>query len=175
MKYIFVLFLIAILSSGCSVKQPEKKENIITLKNNFDKNEVKWFKSKGNGNIKGNAKFKSKNGELRFGEGFGIELLPFSLYTEERLGKIYKNKKSGFVYVEDGVSKFIPNPEGYHDTIKTSCDKEGNFEFNNLPSGNYYVIAFMIWENQNVKTGGALMKKIVLSKSESKVIKMDNF
>ena len=175
MKYKLILLLVTVLLSSCAVKQPEKEENIVTIKNSFDEKAISWFKNKGNGNIKGIAKFKSKTGELRFGEGFGIELMPFSLYTEERLGKIYKNKKSGFVYVEDGVPKFIPDPEGYHDTIKTSCDKEGNFEFNNLPPGKYYVIAFMIWENQNVKTGGALMKKIVLSESDSKVIKMDNF
>ncbi len=25
------------------------------------------------------------------------------------------------------------------------CDKDGNFEFNNLADGEYYVIAFMLW------------------------------
>lgn len=32
--------------------------------------------------------------------------------------------------------KFIPDPEGYHDTIKTSCDKEGNFELAVFLQGN---------------------------------------
>lgn len=175
MKYRFVLLFLAILSTGCSVKQPEKKENSITIKNKFDENEVSWFKNKGNGTIKGNAKFKAKNGELRFGEEFRIELMPYALYTEERLGKIYKNKKSGFVYLQDGIPKFTPDPEGYHETIKTFCDKEGNFEFNNLPAGKFYVIAFMSWEKENVKNGGGLMKQVVLSDGESKMLEMDNF
>jgi hypothetical protein len=169
------LLLIAILVSNCTAKKTEKTGQIITIQNNFDDQAVSWFKNTGTGSIKGIAKFKSKNGELRFGEEFRVELMPYSLYTEERLGKIYKTKKSGFIYLEDGIPKFTPDPAGYHETIKTFCDKEGKFEFKNLPPGKYYVIAFMLWENQNVKTGGGLMQKIVLSEGESEAIKMMNF
>lgn len=175
MKYTLRLLLLVILLTNCATKQPVKKDAVIQIHNKFDENEVSWFKNKGAGSIKGNAKFKNKSGELRFGEEFRIELMPYSIYTEERLGKIYDNKKSGFVYLEDGIPKFIPDPEGYHETIKTFCNKQGDFEFNNLPPGKYYIIAFMFWEKQNIKTGGGLMKKIVLSESESAVIEMKNF
>lgn len=175
MKYKLILFLLALLISSCTVKKAEKKEEIITLQNSFDDKAVSWFTNTGTATIKGIAKFKSKNGELRFGEEFRVELMPYCLYSRERLQKIYQNKKSGFIYLENGVPKFTPDPEGYHKTIKTFCDKEGKFEFNNLPAGKYYIVAFMIWENQTVKTGGGLMKKVVLSEGESESIKMLNF
>ncbi|RUT72112.1 hypothetical protein D0817_00370 [Flavobacterium cupreum] len=175
MKYKLTLFLVLLLASSCAVKKPKKKEDVITIQNSFDDKAVSWFTNTGTGTIKGLAKFKSKNGELRFGPEFRVELMPYSLYTEERLKKIYQNKKSGFIYLEDGVPKFTPDPEGYHKTIKTFCDKEGNFEFKNLPPGDYYIVAFMIWENQNVKTGGGLMQKVVLSDGESESVKMINF
>lgn len=175
MKHKLALLLFTILLTSCTIKQPSRKNSVITIQNNFDDKAVSWFKTKGTGNIIGTAKFKSKNGELRFGEEFRIELMPYCLYTEERLGNIYKNKKLGYVYLEDGVPKFIPDPEGYHETIKTFCDKEGKFQFNNLPAGKYYVIAFMIWENKDVKTGGGLMQKIELSQGESKGVEMRNF
>ena len=175
MKHKLIFLLLTIALTACTVKQPVKKGAVIKIQNEFNSKEVSWFKNKGTGNIKGTAKFKSRNGELLYGEQFRIELMPYSLYTEERLSNIYPNKKSDYIYLEDGVPKFIPDPEAYHETIKTFCNKNGDFEFNNLPEGKYNVIAFMIRENQNVKTGGAMMQKITLSENQSKLIKMDNF
>lgn len=175
MKYKLIFILLTIVLAACTAKQPVKKGAVIKIQNVFNDKEVSWFKNKGTGNIKGTAKFKSRNGELLYGEQFSIELMPYSLYTEERLSNIYPNKNSGYIYLEDGVPKFIPDPEAYHETIKTYCDKNGDFEFNNLPKGKYYIIAFMIRENQSQKTGGAIMQKIMLSESRSKVIKMNNF
>jgi hypothetical protein len=112
---------------------------------------------------------------LRFGEEFRIELMPYSLHTEERLSNIYHNKESDFIYIENGVPKFFPDPESYHDTKKTMCNKNGEFEFDDLPKGEYYVIAFMLWKKENLNTGGALMRRIVLSENEQKAIDMRNY
>ncbi len=137
----------------------------------FDAQEVEWFKSKGTGTISGTAKFKSKNGEVRFGKEFRIELMPSSSYTEERLQHIYHNKQSGAVYAENGILTFTPDPKGYHDTIKMMCDENGMFTYNNLPAGDYYVIAFMLWDT----TGGGLMQRVTLSEGETTHIEMKNF
>ena len=173
MKYKFFFLLIGFLWVGCSKKQKISNSTPIKIVHKFNDEEVKWFKNKGNGSIKGIAKFKSKNGTIRFGKDFRIELMPNSLYTEERLTKIYNHKDSGYVHVEDGIPKFTPDPKGYHDTKKTMCNEKGEFEFNNLPPGNYYIIAFMFWD----KTGGGIMQQITLSEDEndSKPIEMVNF
>lgn len=167
MRHLLVLsFVIFLYTSGSG-----QQKTPIKIVNKFNYEEVKWFKTKGKGTIKGIAKFKSKNGVLRFGKEFRIELMPTSLYTEERLYHIYKNKKSGFVYIEDSVPKFIPDPKGYHDTKKIMCNEAGEFEFNQLPVGDYYIVAFMLWD----KTGGGLMQRVSLSANESKVVEMKNF
>ncbi|WP_271765285.1 hypothetical protein [Aquimarina algiphila] len=171
MKNKLSLLIVGLLFICCSDKQKTKNDTPITIVNKFDHEEVKWFKTKGKGTIKGVAKFKSKQGDLRFGEEFRIELMPNCLYTEERLSKIYQNKNSGFIYVEDGIPKFTPDPKGYHETKKTMCNQKGEFKFNNLPKGDYYIIAFMLWD----KTGGGIMQHVVLSENESKSIKMINF
>jgi hypothetical protein len=173
MKYKLPLLIIGFLLISCSNKQKKSDNTPIKIVNKFNNKDVKWFKIKGNGTIKGIAKFKSKNGNLRFGKDFRIELMPNCLYTEERLNKIYNNKDSGYVYVEDGIPKFTPDPEGYHDTKKTMSNEKGEFEFNNLPLGDYYVIAFMLWD----KTGGGIMRRVTLSEidNDSKIIEMVNF
>ncbi|WP_281991445.1 hypothetical protein [Aquimarina aggregata] len=171
MKHKLVLIIIGFLCINCADKKKTKNDTPITIVNKFENQEVSWFKTKGNSQIKGTAKFKSKNSQIRFGEEFRIELMPNCQYTQERLNHIYRNTNSGYVHIEDGIPKFTPDPKGYHDTIKTMCNKDGEFEFNNLPAGEYYIIAFMLWE----KTGGGLMQHVILSENESKSIKMTNF
>jgi len=156
---------------SCSVKKAVQTDNPIKIENSFDDEVLKWFKSKGTGTIKGVAKFKSKSGELRYGKDFRIELMPYCEYSEERLGHIYKKKKAGFIHVEDGVPKFTPDPEAYHETIKVMCNEQGEFEYKELPEGKYYLIAFMLWDN----TGGGIMRRLKLSEGEAKFVEMVNF
>lgn len=165
-----ILFLIGFTCLCGYSQQNVEQDKPIKIENAFDEEGTKWFKNTGNGTIKGIAKFTSKNGELRFGKDFRIELMPNCRYTEERLMHIYNNKDFGYVYVEDGVPKFTPDPKAYHDTKKTMCNQEGEFEFSNLPPGNYYVIAFMLWDD----TGGGIMRNVILNEDESKAIEMIN-
>jgi len=173
MKYKFFLLIIGFLLISCSNKHKISDNKPIKIVNTFNDEAVKWFKTEGHGTIKGIAKFKSKNGNLRFGKDFRIELMPNCLYTEERLNKIYNDKDSGYVYIEDGIPKFTPDPKGYHETKKTMCNEKGEFEFNNLPLGDYYIIAFMLWD----KTGGGIMHRVTLSENydNSQIIEMVNF
>ncbi len=167
MRYIILFFVVVFFSCVDS----DKKTKVITINNEFKNEEVKWFKADGNSTIKGVAKFKSIQGDIRFGKEFRIELNPFSAYTKERLHHIYKNNDSGFVYIENGVPKFNPDPKGYHETRKVMCNEDGTFEFKNLPEGEYYIIAFMLWD----ETGGGIMKRVKLSSNETKNVEMINF
>lgn len=149
----------------------EEKSALVEVKSPWNDEEVAWFRTTGSGSIQGNAKFISKGGVTRFGKDFTVELQPYSKYTEERLTHIYHAERSGSVHVEDGVPKFTPDPEGYHATKKATCDAEGNFAFTDLPAGEYYLIAFMLWD----ETGGGLMQRVTLAENESVSIVMDNF
>ncbi|WP_299241676.1 hypothetical protein [uncultured Aquimarina sp.] len=166
----YTLFFLAVIFCSCTDKTT-KNETTITIQNEFNEDDVSWFRNTGASTIKGIAKFKSKSGDIRFGKDFRIELNPYSAYTKERLNHIYKNDDSGYVYIENGIPKFIPDPEGYHKTRKIMCNEKGEFEFNDLPAGDYYVIAFMLWD----ETGGGIMQHIKLSDNETKVIEMINF
>lgn len=66
--------------------------------------------------------------------------MPHCRYTEERLNKVYNSRDSGYVYVEDGIPKFTPDPKEYHNTMKTMCNKDGEFEFQYLPEGDYMLL-----------------------------------
>jgi hypothetical protein len=106
--------------------------------------------------------------------------MPFSKYTEERLSHLYADRNAGHIFVQDGVPTFTPDPAGYHETKKTMCNSNGEFEFNNLPSGEYYVIAFMLWDqkmadDKTIKDGGGIMRRLTLNADEAKHVEMANF
>ena len=151
----------------------------VPVSNEFEVDAEQWLLSSGDGNISGVAKFKSKKGAIHFGNSFNIELMPSTPYTEERLTKIYGNQNSGSIYMADGVPRFIPDPHAYHMTRKTTCDAQGAFEFKDLAKGSYYIVAFMIWEEETegamVKKGGGIMQRIELKEGEKTHIKMNNF
>lgn len=168
-KYFFAFVLC--LCIQITVSQNKSEQPPIKIKHKFDTDAIAWFKTKGYGVIKGTAKFKSKSGEIRYGDELWVELLPSCLYTKERLQGIYNNTNEGVVYIGSGIPKFTPDPKEFHDTKKAMCNKKGTFEYNNLPAGEYYVIAFMMWD----KTGGGLMKRVLLAEGELKTIEMSNF
>lgn len=144
----------------------------IQLENTFNIDDVKWVKTVGNSSIHGKAFIKLKNNETKGCAGFGVELLPVAKYSNERIFKTYGNNDHGQILMEDNPPKFTPDAKEYHDmVIKTTCNSNNEFSFNNISAGEYYVIGFIIWEiNENakaVKTGGAVIKKIKVAPKEN--------
>ncbi len=135
------------------------------LESTFNIDDVKWVKAAGNSSIQGKAFIKLKNKETKGCAGFGVELLPAATYANERILKTYGNNDHGQILMEDNPPKFTPDAKEYHDmVIKTKCNTNNEFTFNNISAGEYYVIGFIIWDkNENgktVKAGGGVMKKV---------------
>jgi hypothetical protein len=162
----FIAFTSLLLTPFAFSQEP------IQLENAFNLDEVKWVKTAGNSAIHGKAFLTLKNNESKGCAGFGVELLPVAKYSSERILNIYGNNDQGKILIEGTIPKFTPDPKGYHDmVIKTKCNSNNEFAFNNISSGEYYVIGFIIWDiNENdkaVKTGGAVMKKVKIAPNSS--------
>ena len=147
----------------------------VRLKSTFSADEVKWVQVAGTAAVSGTATLKLKDGTFKNCSGFNVELLPVTQYSSERIFKTYGNNEQGQVLVEDDPPKFIPDAAGYHQMLlKGVCDAKGEFSFGNVPSGDYYVMAFIIWdimnEGRGAKAGGAVMHRIhVENGSKSRV------
>ena len=77
----------------------------------------------------------------------------------------YGNDQQGQILMEQNPPKFTPDVPEYHDMlIKGACDVRGEFNFSTVPAGDYFVIAFIIWDDASGrtprKTGGGVMKRI---------------
>ena len=108
----------------------------------------------------------SKDGVRREVEAnLPVGLLPVATYSSERIFRTYGNNRAGQVLLEDNPPQFTPDAPGYHEyVLKGTCDAAGEFRFDKVPAGDYFVMVFVIWElsglNPPVRTGGALMKRI---------------
>lgn len=145
----------------------------IKLDNKFDIEAVRFVKQTGTSTVTGKAFLKLADGTVKNCAGFNIELLPVAAYSKERIVKTYGNDRQGQILMEQNPPKFTPDAPEYHDMlIKGACDMRGEFNFSNVPAGDYFVIAFIIWDDPSRappgKTGGGVMKRIRVS-PESRV------
>lgn len=137
----------------------------IQLDSTFDIDAVKWVRESGDAVVSGKAFLTLRDGTVKNCAGFAIELLPVATYSSERIFRTYGNNHAGQVLLEDNPPKFTPDAPGYHEyLLKSSCDAQGTFTFQKVPAGDYFLMAFIIWDvagsNPPVKTGGAAMKRI---------------
>lgn len=132
----------------------------IPLKSSFDRNEVSWVREKGTASIEGEAFIKLEDGTYKGCSGFNVELLPVGSYSSERIYKTYGNNKSGQILLSESPPKFTPDAEEYHKfVLKSKCDENNRFSFSDVHPGEYYVMAFIIWDGDK---GGGVMKRASL-------------
>ncbi|GGY65727.1 hypothetical protein GCM10011613_07010 [Cellvibrio zantedeschiae] len=155
------LGLLALLTAASFAQAAEP----IQLKNPFSIDEVKWVKEVGNSSVKGKVFLKLPDGQYKGCAGFNIELLPVAKYSSERIFNVYGNNEQGQILLKDNPPKFTPDPKEYHELlIKGQCNEKDEFLFANVKSGDYYLMAFIIWDAKvdakPAKDGGAVMKRI---------------
>jgi hypothetical protein len=147
----------------------------IKLSSSFNEEEIKWVENKGNASVYGSANIELENGVKKGCASFNVELLPVASYSSERIIKTYGNNVSGQILISQNPPKFEPDEKKYHELIiSTTCNSKNQFEFNNIPHGDFYILAFIIWDEEKdglvKKLGGAVMKKIhVTANSKIKV------
>lgn len=164
-----LLFFIIVLLCGCVAQQ----RNVV-LQSRFDKEEAEQAMKPGKNKIIGNAFVRQMGGGVVTCAGNDVGLVPVTKYSNERLLAIYGNTGEGFVdtYNANNVS-FTPDEHDYHVLRKkTACDSQGNFEFENLADGEYFIVTSAVWYVGSSPQGGALLKRVFVNGGETKKIVM---
>lgn len=61
-----------------------------------------------------------------------------------------------------------PDLPEYHELVlSTTCDGQGNFRFENVADGDFYVVTAITWETAYTYEGGPLMKRVSLQGGET--------
>jgi hypothetical protein len=151
----------------------------LTVTSAFSADEVGWVLKPGNATVTGQAFLRLEDGSLKSCAGFNIELLPAGKYANERIQKTYRNNEQGQILLEENPPKFTPDVPAYHEMLlKGACDQRGEFRFEQVPAGEYYVMAFIIWEDTRSdpgrKTGGGVMKRIRVTPGSQVMVRLEN-
>jgi hypothetical protein len=150
----------------------------VKLESAFDADAVKFATVPGTATVTGRAALRLADGSTKSCAGFNVELLPVAAYSKERIGRTYGNLDAGQILLEQKPPKFTPDVKEYHDLlIKGVCDATGEFRFETVAAGEYFVIAFIIWDakagDAATKTGGAVMKRIRVSDGQSHAVRLE--
>ncbi len=153
------------LLAGCATPAPQ----VINLSTTFQPNEVAWSKEVGKNSVSGQSLMRTNGGEIRTCGGYIVTLTPDGAYARERHQYIYGNTTKGYrpIYLAKPLFNSEP-PEYYQTARQTMCDAQGNFFFDKLPDGTYFLSAIVAWQVGYSPQGGVLMEKVTLSNGESK-------
>ncbi|MBX9825189.1 MAG: hypothetical protein K2Y27_09350 [Xanthobacteraceae bacterium] len=137
----------------------------------FDEQEVAWSAGQGTNSIKGNAVLRTRGGDVKTCAGFTAALSPVSTYTSERMAHLYGGTDRGY----NDVRQIVPAPDALLRFIRTTvCDSQGNFVFDKLPDGEYFVNVQVTWQAPSTyglsNQGGNLMQKVRVAGGEARSI-----
>jgi hypothetical protein len=163
-RFIGACFLL-LITSAC--QQPPRQ--VVNLTASLSENDMAWSKAAGNNTVTGFAVMRTAGGEPRTCAASDVTLIPDTAYARERIQALYGSIDKGYNFLNNPV--FVPDLPLYYSTIKNStCDGQGNFIFEQIPDGSWFVVTSVIWIVANQRQGGTLMQRFQVQGSETKRI-----
>lgn len=162
--------VVTMMMAGCVRHEPK----IITLNSTFNPQDAAYIFEKGDNTIKGQSFLKTQGGDVKTCAGNKAHLVPVTDYATERMVHIYNNHNAGYSpMIINMWKKFESTDQDYLKySRETYCDAGGNFNFENIPDGEYYITTFVTWRGGYPVSiqGGYLMKRISVSGGGTKTV-----
>lgn len=154
--------VLLVVLSGC---QTTEQAPIST----FNPSEAAFARSKGAASVKGQLFLRRNDGVVVYGAGSDVTLIPKVSHTEQAVtvgfaGQKLRNEHSMFakpLTFDPGLDPFVR---------RTKADGQGNFTFEAIPPGSYYVIGKVTWcapsQYGCLPQGGDLLEVLTVSPTE---------
>lgn len=151
------LLLVTALITGCA-QRPTIQPGT------FPEAEYATLAKEGTGTVKGQLFMKTLGGDVKYGAGVEVVLVPATTYSAYFWRAYQTNAVPG-----------PSDPRMKPFTLRTQTDGGGNFEFHDVPPGNYYISGDVIWQAPTkfglAQQGGWVMKEVAAKNgSEVRVI-----
>jgi hypothetical protein len=131
-RNITCIIALATLVAGC-ITAPQ-------ITTPFDESAFQPFVGKGTSTISGQAFQKTVSGEVRYGAGDTVSLIPVTPYTTEMTSAWLHNFNQLRPHADPRLQQYIR---------EVIADGNGNFEFQNIPVGDYYIVCPIFWRAGN--------------------------
>jgi len=149
----------ALLVGACVQQQQQ-----VALTTSVNPSETDWARKDGGNTISGFGVLRTVGGEARTCAGLAAGITPDSAHTRERMMAIYGSVAKGTRAANLGSPKFSNEDPQYASLLRTTrCDGQGNFVFERVPDGTWYVITSVIWKanpNSPLQEGGYMMQRV---------------
>jgi hypothetical protein len=149
------------------------------LKVVYDPAVAEWAEEEGENAIEGSALLRTRGGEVRTCAGGTVYLVAATVYAKERMMHLFGNVRRGFRSANDPI-RFVPETPAYHESARaTTCDAQGEFSFEDLPDGDWFLTTTITWDVPQVlwsdsvvmtTTGGLLMKRVKVSDGDTEKV-----
>lgn len=163
MKSTCLGILMSATLAGCVAPPQVRPPHHIT--SSFDEGMARKLIEDGVNTIKGNSFMRQRGGGVVTCAGLSVNLVPATNYAKERISVLYGSS-------EGGVSRhnytFEPDPPAYRELVKkTTCDSQGNFQFDKVADGEFYVNTTVAWQAGNKLQGGNMIKLVIVRNGQT--------
>ena len=162
-----IVRMLVALASVMALAGCVPQRQVLTNTTMFNPDEVSWSTKPGNNTVTGFAVLRTASGEARTCAALLVRLIPDSAYARERMSGIYGSLSQGTTRVGGPAYKEDATDKAYVASVReTRCDGQGNFTFESVPNGVWYVSASVVWSvnhSRGATEGGAMMKRIELT------------
>ncbi|MFK0875525.1 hypothetical protein ACIUW1_11825 [Pseudomonas aeruginosa] len=149
---LFSIAAIMIMLSGCAVSQQTPVPRIP-----FPAAEFAALPTKGTGTLTGQVFMKTVGGDVKFGAGSTVYLVPVTSYSKQW----YEVNYIG------GQALEAPDPRSGQGSITTVADGNGNFTFTDIPPGDYFLSSTVTWQAPSkyglLPQGGVVAKVVSIA------------
>lgn len=153
--------VLALLVSGCVAPSPQRASAPLRISAVFDAAAARDAIKDGPHTISGSAFMRQRGGGVVTCAGYEVSLIPVNAYAETRISYLYAERNAGFRPVSADRLAFDPDPPEYQELRRqTKCDQRGEFRFEAVADGEYFVIAVVIWEAGKSAQGGTLFTRV---------------
>jgi hypothetical protein len=150
--------------TGCAMSQ-----KTVQLTSSFDEMAARNLLEQGTNTVEGSGLIRQQGGGIVTCAGNEVWLVPVTEYSTERMNVIYGSDQQG--YSESGAPKFEPTPASFMELTRTTVgDAQGNFEFDEVADGDFYVVTSITWAVGYSRQGGTLMRRVSVADGGSKKV-----
>jgi len=155
-KKLLVALCVPLAYAGCAARQPQPAGRLAT----FVETEHKPYMEPGRNSIMGKGfVWFQQGGDLVTCAGRAVWIMPNTSFFRERVYYVRAGK------IADIESEIPPAFDGI--IRKTDCDKEGDFSYAALPSGEWLVFTNVEWVIGSNRQGGTLMRNVKLLNNQT--------
>ncbi len=145
MKRLFAIAMISAATAGCASPPPPPVSG-------FNPAEAQYARARGAATVKGQAFLRRNDGVVVYGAGSDVALLPKTSYTDETLRAAFRGSKLRMeIRLLGNAGPNLLNNDYQIDPAmdpyirRHKADGQGNFAFDGVPPGEYYILTRITW------------------------------